>query len=461
YRSALRQGDDEGARDLGVKILELDPDVDLDALAGPESEAESFTFEPTALAGAEQDPDGEGMGDNVVSVPGSPHSDFGGDFGDHQEGGGFAEIRDALETGEEAGGPGSGSHPAAQSEADQQDFQEITFDDLGFGEDSHPVEEDEADPLPLVYPDEGGPGLEGAGFDVDPGLVDQDLSGSLEAAWEDASDEGSEALHAQWVRLRDECRRVPKDLELAQQLVELSFRLGDKDSLVASYLTLAGCLEETGQVERSESVLRQAMALDPDHPEVLRALHGLREKPPEAGVSDDAGGFVDLASLILGEDRKEKTTRFRVAYEEPSGDEEADFARMLTQFKEKVAESFDAADVRAHHDLGTAYKEMGLLDEAVEKFQAALRASPVHLPSYELLGQTFFEKGEYTAAVRVLERALRVSTDVADDFIGIYYYLARAHEELGSNDRAVEYYDHVFALDINFMDVTERLRALR
>jgi len=71
------------------------------------------------------------------------------------------------------------------------------------------------------------------------------------------------------------------------------------------------------------------------------------------------------------------------------------------------------------------------------------------------------ERGEHAAAVRVLERALRVSTDVEDDFIGIYYYLARAHEELGSTGRALEYYDHVFALDINFKDVTDRLRALR
>jgi hypothetical protein len=50
---------------------------------------------------------------------------------------------------------------------------------------------------------------------------------------------------------------------------------------------------------------------------------------------------------------------------------------------------------------------------------------------------------------------------VEDELIGIYYYLGRAHEELGQVDEAVGFYDRVFALDINFADVTSRLRELR
>jgi tetratricopeptide (TPR) repeat protein len=169
---------------------------------------------------------------------------------------------------------------------------------------------------------------------------------------------------------------------------------------------------------------------------------------------------VDLGALILG-DEEEKTTRFTVAYEEPSGDDAADFARMLSQFKEKVSQNLAADDVRAHYDLGTAYKEMGLLDEAVAEYQQALRASASHLPTYEMLGQTFLEMGKNEAAVRILERALEVEFEIEDELIAIYYYLARAYETQGNREGALEFYDRVFALDINFADVTERLRALR
>lgn len=183
-------------------------------------------------------------------------------------------------------------------------------------------------------------------------------------------------------------------------------------------------------------------------------------EPAPAESKPDDGGFVDLGAMILG-DTQEKSTRFTVAYEEPSGDEEADFAKMLSQFKDKVSENLEASDVRAHYDLGTAYKEMGLLDEAISSFQAALRASSDHLPTYELMGQTFIEMGQPEAAVRSLERSIEVANTVDDELVGIYYYLGRAYEELGNKESAVEYYDRVFSLDINFADVTERLRELR
>jgi tetratricopeptide (TPR) repeat protein len=187
-------------------------------------------------------------------------------------------------------------------------------------------------------------------------------------------------------------------------------------------------------------------------------------EPPKAKKEEPAvpeGGYVDFGAMILGSVSDKKTTRFKVAYEEPSGDEEADFAKMLSQFKEKVSENIEAGDVRAHYDLGTAYKEMGLLQEAISAFQAALRASADHLPTYEVMGQTFIEMGQPDAAVRTLQRALKVQSGVEDELVGIYYYMARAYEALDKKESAVEFYDRVFSLDINFADVTERLRELR
>jgi predicted Zn-dependent protease len=104
---------------------------------------------------------------------------------------------------------------------------------------------------------------------------------------------------------------------------------------------------------------------------------------------------------------------------------------------------------------------MGLLDEAIGMFQNALRADPDFLPATEMLGQTFLDKGEADAAVEVLKRGLSLDVAVEDDLIGIYYYLAQAYEATGNPAAARDYYMRVFALDINFIDVTEKLRALR
>jgi tetratricopeptide (TPR) repeat protein len=90
-----------------------------------------------------------------------------------------------------------------------------------------------------------------------------------------------------------------------------------------------------------------------------------------------------------------------------------------------------------------------------------LRTTRDHLPTYELLGQCFIETGRYEAAVKSLNRALKVTVEGEDDLLGIYYYLGRAYEASGEKPPAVEFYDRVFSLDITFMDVAERLKGLR
>ncbi len=227
--------------------------------------------------------------------------------------------------------------------------------------------------------------------------------------------------------------------------------------------------EEEGATEPEPAPFSEpAAALEEAHEEAAAEAPHATPAPPEPPPPRQreepkvpAEGYVDFGAMILGGATEKKTTRFKVAYEEPSGDEAADFAKMLSQFKEKVSENIEAGDVRSHHDLGTAYKEMGLLEEAISSFQLALRASSDHLPTYEVMGQTFIDMGQPDAAVRTLQRALKIQGGVEDDFVGIYYYLARAYEALDKKESAVEYYDRVFSLDINFADVTERLRELR
>jgi tetratricopeptide (TPR) repeat protein len=250
------------------------------------------------------------------------------------------------------------------------------------------------------------------------------------------------------------------DLDALQRLVETAHRSGDDRILADAYVALGNALRRSGEETRAQAVFRQALQTVPDHPGAHAAVDAGPAREREVAEVASNEDYVDLGALILGES-DEKTTRFVVAYEEPSGDEQADFAKMLSQFKAKVAENVDASDVKAHHDLGTAYKEMGLLDEAVEEFQAALRASSDHLPTYEMLGQTFLDKGTPETAVRVLTRALDSPFEVEDELLGIYYYLGLSHEQSGNKEQAREFYDRVFSLDINFADVTERLRALR
>ena len=193
-------------------------------------------------------------------------------------------------------------------------------------------------------------------------------------------------------------------------------------------------------------------------PELVEATAAVARHEVEAAPPD--GGYIDLAAMILDEPN-EPSTRWQVEHEPPKDDEEADFGQILAQFKEQVSQHLERSDARAHYDLGSAYKGMGLTEEAIAMFQKALRAEPDFLPAIEMLGRCFIDNGETDAGINVLNRGLDVQVPVEDDLLGVYYYLANAYELQGKQDTAKDFYMKVFARDINFLDVTDRLRTMR
>lgn len=252
----------------------------------------------------------------------------------------------------------------------------------------------------------------------------------------------------------------PDNVRLHQKLVEYAFRTNDEDQLIPAYLDLASALERNGSDGKAGAVYQRILDLDPSNEPARNGLAAIEGEPVEAAEGEAAGDYVDLGSLVFDEE-EEKTTRFVVAEDEPSGDEQADFSRMLARFKNKVSENITAEDTTSHYDLGVAYKEMGLLDEAIGEFQQALRGGGDRLKTTEMLGQCFFEKGQYPVSAKVLKRAEDLPHGVEDDLLAVYYYLGRSYEEMGETGEAVDYYEKVFGIDINFRDVTDRLGELR
>jgi len=172
--------------------------------------------------------------------------------------------------------------------------------------------------------------------------------------------------------------------------------------------------------------------------------------------------YVDLAALLdeHGEEQAEESTRFVVAEMPPTGDEEKDFADMLQQFKQKVAQSIPKDDAGSHYDLGIAFKEMGLIDEAIGEFQTALRSGQDKLKVYEELGSCFMLKQQYSVAITVLNRAQQLPHADDTELLGVYYNLGRAHEELGQQGEAKAAFERIVAIDIGFQDTTQRLKRL-
>jgi tetratricopeptide (TPR) repeat protein len=145
---------------------------------------------------------------------------------------------------------------------------------------------------------------------------------------------------------------------------------------------------------------------------------------------------------------------------QPTGDEDADFAEMLRRFKQGVASNMDEEDSDSHYDLGVAYKEMGLIDEAIAEFQKALRGAAQRVRTYEALGQCFMEKQQYEVASTVLARAVESAPGDDHQLVGVLYLSGYAAEAVKRWREALGFYQRVFAVDIRFQDVAARLTAM-
>jgi tetratricopeptide (TPR) repeat protein len=263
-------------------------------------------------------------------------------------------------------------------------------------------------------------------------------------------------------------RLEPSSIAHYQKRVEFAYRLNEKSQLVRAYLDLANAFFRSGSLDRAQAVYQRVLEHDPSITEARDALASLTPEEPEptpavasgrATVPRRSGGYVDLGEFILGDD-DDRDTRMKVEQEAPSGDEQKDFADMLQQFKRGIEENLDEEDSQAHYDLGVAFKEMGLLDEAIGEFQKSLRAPETRLQSAEMLGLCFIEKGQYEVAATVLRRAVDSDPSSDQDKVGVLYWLARCEEEKARPKEALSYYRRVFAVDIHFKDVEKRVESL-
>ncbi|HEV8599909.1 MAG TPA: tetratricopeptide repeat protein [Gemmatimonadales bacterium] len=255
----------------------------------------------------------------------------------------------------------------------------------------------------------------------------------------------------------DLVRLDPASIPRYQKQVELAYYAGRRPVLVAAYVELADALTRAGAVEHATQVYRRVLDHDESNQAARAALALLDPRPASGAAAVEE--FVDLGALILGEEQP-RDTRMRVGRNSQIEDEDQAFQEALADFKRGIENNLDAEDFQAHYDLGIAFKEMGLVDEAIAEFQKALRSSEGRLRTSEQLGIAFFEQGQFGIAEAVLRRAVSGLPGDEDDKIGLLYWLGRALESQGRAREALPLYEQALAVDIRFLDVRERAKRL-
>ncbi len=212
-------------------------------------------------------------------------------------------------------------------------------------------------------------------------------------------------------------------------------------------------------VAPAQSVTPERLAAD----ESLSWLDQAVAAPRAPGTSegeklfDDEEGFFDLAAELEQELSKEDLLTGRDLMPTP---QEQSLEEIVEGFKRGVAESLSAEDYDTHYNLGIAYREMGLLDEAIGEFQLASKEPRYLVDCASLLGGCFLEKGLPELAIKWYQRGLEIPNLPEEAFLGMLYDLGNVYIFQNDLDKARKTFVEIYGVNSNYRDVVAKLADL-
>jgi tetratricopeptide (TPR) repeat protein len=151
----------------------------------------------------------------------------------------------------------------------------------------------------------------------------------------------------------------------------------------------------------------------------------------------------------------------------PADESVAQLREVFEEFRSELGGLTDEdEDLEKHYNLGIAYREMGLLEEAIGEFQRVAKSVGKGRPfryamqCCTLLGLCFFEKGQPKVAALWYRRALETPGLDPESVMALRYDLGVALEQAGEAGEALDSFLQVYAMNIDYRDVAERIAAL-
>ncbi|MEW6215818.1 MAG: tetratricopeptide repeat protein, partial [Nitrospirota bacterium] len=220
-------------------------------------------------------------------------------------------------------------------------------------------------------------------------------------------------------------------IDIHTKLKSIYIETGDKEMAVTECLILAELYNRAGNIEQREQVLKEAYEINPEDPRLLERI--VMEPSEEVIVGIQEAPKPALDSDVL----------------------------MFNRFKEKVEKEFKKEDYETHYDLGIAYKETGLIDDAIREFQISLKDPKKFVQSSSMLGTCYMEKGLYALAVDVLSEAIKNMEERDESYWAMKYALSEAYEKNGNLKEALDLYTEVYEWNSKFRAVSDKVNQVK
>lgn len=238
-----------------------------------------------------------------------------------------------------------------------------------------------------------------------------------------------------------------------------------------------------GMLDEAEGLLNEQLSRLPNHPLLLdrkRELTAARAAAsapvaPEAyaasgqqpmsqrELTGDDRAF-DIARALDGLDSLDALDALEAPHAPAHQQHQISVESVFEQFKAGVAAQIAENDAATHYDLGVAYKEMGLVSDAIAEFELASRDPSRECVCQSMIGMMHMSQGNVDAAIDAFIRGWRASQKTQDQELALTYEIGNAYEMRENPEQALYYFQLVARIDPSHRDmrgsVAERISAL-
>jgi len=309
--------------------------------------------------------------------------------------------------------------------------------------------------------------------------------------------------------------KFPDNIDIHLRLKSLYLDMGDKDRAVTECLILSELYGKSGESEQGSQMIRYAREINPED-QRLAEIAGIPEPgediaaPPDdasegpsiedyseeiaeadfysrQGLFDEAREILERLQTLFPENADialKLNSVSQVVEDAPHSDEtqmeaisgegeileaeeiaepslDSDVMDIFNEFKKGIEKELAEEDYETHYNLGIAYKEMGLIDDAIKEFQTSRKDPRRFVHSSNMLGLCYVEKNLYPLAIEVLRDAIGKMQDRDESYWAMKYELAEAYEKNGNLKEAVDHFTQVYGWNSKFRSVSDKINNLR
>jgi tetratricopeptide (TPR) repeat protein len=254
----------------------------------------------------------------------------------------------------------------------------------------------------------------------------------------------------------------PPPLHVATDMEALEEALDEAEFFVAR-----------GLHEDARAILQDQLAKTPNHPLVLERLREVEESLAASGSSQTiersmlgaaasapAVPALDVAASLGALEQVELPAESAQSSEVTSSMVDVDVDQVFEKFRAGVRAQVVGADSATHYDLGVAYKEMGLVTEAIGEFEQAARDPHRECMCYAMIGLIYLEQNQLERSAESYVKALGAQAKTVEQEMNLYYDLGTVYEMKGQKADALYYFQKIARRDPGYRDVADRLSAL-